>query len=163
MRVDIEFVPVQKPDDMNVVLGTSHFIKTVEDIPEAVANAGGGIRFGLAFCEGSGPRLIRTEGNDDNLVQLATDCASSVGAGHFFALFIEDGFPVNFLNNLKAVPEVCTIHCATANPLGVLVAKTEMGRGVVGVIDGGSPLGVEGPEDVRERRELLRKIGYKFG
>ena len=162
MTIQLEAVRVEKPEEMNIILGTSHFIKTVEDIPEAVANAGGGIRFGLAFCEASGPRLIRTEGNDGRLVELATACAESVGAGHFFALFLEDGFPINVLNNIKAVPEVCAIHCATANPVQVIVAETEQGRAVLGVVDGGAPLGTESEDDVAARKDLLRKIGYKM-
>ncbi|MFO7941951.1 MAG: adenosine-specific kinase [Bacillota bacterium] len=162
MEIKLCGVPVKKPEEMNVILGTSHFIKTMEDIPEAIANAGGGIRYGLAFCEGSGPRLIRTEGNDESLVKLAVSCAEDVAAGHFFALFIEDGFPVNVLNNIKLTPEVCTVHCATANPVTVIVAETEQGRAVLGTVDGGSPLGVENEEDVQNRRDLLRNLGYKF-
>lgn len=162
MEVKLLAVPVKKPDEMNVILGTSHFIKTMEDIPEAIANAGGSIRYGLAFCEGSGPRLIRTEGNDQNLVDLAVGCAEDVAAGHFFSLFIEDGFPVNVLNSIKLTPEVCTVHCATANPVTVIVAETGEGRGVMGVVDGGSPRGVEDREDVKKRRDLLRDLGYKF-
>ncbi len=162
MELKLHVVDVKKPDEMNIVLGTTHFIKSIEDIPEAIANAGGGIRYGVAFCEASGPRLIRREGNDDHLVGLATECVQDVAAGHFFAVFIDGGFPIHFLNNIKAVPEVCTIHCATANPVQVIVGETEQGRGVLGVVDGGTPAGIEEEAHVRSRRELLRKIGYKF-
>ncbi len=158
---DLELVTVDKPEEMNMILGQSHFIKTVEDIYEAVSNVGGGIRFGLAFCEASGPRLVRHTGNDEELIQLAVDNAQKLGAGHCFVLFMQDGFPINILNNIKTVPEVCCIYCATANPVQVLIAETQQGRGIVGVIDGGSPQGVEDTEDVKDRKELLRQLGYK--
>ncbi len=160
-EVKIKSIPVQKPEEMNMILGQSHFIKTVEDLYEAVANAGGGIRFGLAFCEASGPRLIRCDGNDENLIELATKNAENIAAGHCFILFLEDGFPINVMNNIKAVPEVCGIFCATANPVEVLVAETGQGRAIVGVVDGYTPLGVEDEDDVQNRKELLRTIGYK--
>ncbi|GAB90027.1 adenosine-specific kinase [Gordonia rhizosphera] len=157
-----DVVPVDKPDDVNVVIGQSHFIKTVEDLHEAIAGVSSSIRFGLAFCEASGPRLVRRTGNDPDLVELATRQALAVAAGHSFVIFLRDGFPVNILNPVKAVPEVCTIFCATANPVDVLVAVTPRGRGIVGVIDGEPPLGVETDSDVADRRELLRAIGYKL-
>jgi len=157
-----DVVPVDKPDDLNVVIGQSHFIKTVEDLHEAMVGVGGPLRFGLAFNEASGPRLVRRTGNDPELVELATRNALAIGAGHCFVVFMRDGFPVNVLNPIKAVPEVCTIYCATANPVEVVVAMTARGRGIVGVIDGEPPLGVESEQDVANRRDLLRAIGYKL-
>jgi len=155
-------IPVEKPEDVNLILGQSHFIKTVEDLHEALVGAGGALRFGIAFCESSGPRLIRRSGNDPALTELAVKNALAIGAGHVFLILLRQGFPVNVLNQVKLVPEVCGIYCATANPVEVLVARTERGRGIVGVVDGESPLGVEKDEDVRDRHALLRKIGYKL-
>ncbi|MDE3064705.1 MAG: adenosine-specific kinase [Acidobacteriota bacterium] len=149
-------------DGLNVIIGQSHFIKTVEDLHEALAGSSATLRFGLAFCEASGPCLIRRSGNAEDLVELAARNAEAVGAGHSFIIFLRDGYPVNVLNAVKAVPEVCTIFCATANPVEVLVAQTDLGRGVVGVIDGMPPAGIEGPEDEADRKALLRQIGYKF-
>jgi len=160
-EVNIEVVEVEKPKEMNFILGQSHFIKTVEDLYEAVANAGGDIKFGLAFCEASGPRLIRYAGNDDSLVDLAKKNADSIGAGHCFILFMENSFPINVLNNIKNVPEVCSIYCATANPTQVIVAATKQGRGILGVIDGYSPQGSETEKEIKERKKFLRTIGYK--
>jgi len=160
-EVKIKSVRVDKPEEMNMILGQSHFIKTVEDLYEAAANAGGGIRFGLAFCEASGPRLIRCDGNDEKLIELAKKNAENVAAGHCFILFMEDGFPINIMNNIKSVPEVCAIFCATANPVEVIIGETEQGRAVLGVVDGYPPAGTEDEEDVRERKQLLRTIGYK--
>ena len=157
-----EVVPVDKPDDVNVVIGQAHFIKTIEDLHEALVGVGGQLRFGLAFCEASGPRLVRRSGNDPELTNLATSSALAIGAGHSFVIFLRDGFPVSVLNPIKAVPEVCTIFCATANPVDVLVAVTARGRGIAGVIDGEPPLGVETDDDVAVRRDLLRTIGYKL-
>jgi uncharacterized protein len=157
-----DVVPVDKPDDVNVVIGQAHFIKTVEDLHEALVGVGSSLRFGLAFCEASGPRLVRRSGNDPNLVELATRTAMAIAAGHCFVIFLRDGFPVNVLNPVKAVPEVCTIHCATANPVDILVAVTPRGRGIVGVVDGQTPLGVETERDVADRHDLLRAIGYKL-
>lgn len=162
MTVDIEVVPLDKPDDVNVIVGQSHFIKTVEDLHEALAGVGGTLRFGVAFCEASGARLVRRTGNDDDLVALAVDAALALGAGHAFVIMLRDGFPVNVLNQVKAVPEVCSIYCATANPVQLLIAVTKAGRGVVGVIDGQPPVGVETERDVADRRDLLRVIGYKL-
>ena len=160
--MQLSTVPIEKPEDVNVILGQSHFIKTVEDLHEALAGASSQLRFGVAFCESSGPRLVRRSGNDPALIELATTAAAAVGAGHSFVVFLREGYPVNVLNQVKAVPEVCRVFCATANPVQVVVAETEQGRGILGVIDGGTPLGVEREEDVRERKELLRRIGYKL-
>jgi adenosine/AMP kinase len=161
-RIDLHLVPVEKPDDLNVVLGQAHFIKTVEDLHEALAGAVPGLKFGLAFCEASGPRLVRRSGNDPELVELATRNALAIGAGHSFIVFMREGFPVNVLNQLKAVPEVCRICCATANPVQVIVAETAAGRGIAGVVDGEPPLGVETEADVADRKQLLRDFGYKL-
>ncbi len=157
-----DVVPVDKPDDANVVIGQAHFIKTVDDLHEALVGVSPSLRFGVAFCEASGPRLIRCSGNDAELVDLATRNASAIAAGHSFVILLRDGFPLNVLNPVKAVPEVCTIFCATANPVDILVAVTPRGRGIVGVVDGEPPLGVEADADVTNRRALLRAIGYKL-
>ena len=154
-------VPIEKPDDVNLVLGQSHFIKTVEDVYEALAGSSPHLRFGLAFCESSGPCLVRRAGNDDELVGLAVQNALAVGAGHSFIVFLREGFPVNVLNALKQVPEVCRIYCATANPVEVVVAETGLGRAILGVVDGSSPKGVETEDDVSARKALLRQLGYK--
>lgn len=153
---------IDKPDDLNVIIGQSHFIKTVEDLHEALVGIGPQLRFGLAFCEASGPRLVRRSGNDDDLVELATKNAVAVGAGHSFIVFLREGYPVNVLNAVQHVPEVCGVFCATANTVEVLIAETELGRGIVGVIDGAAPLGVESADDEEDRRQLLRRIGYKL-
>jgi adenosine/AMP kinase len=158
----ITVVPVEVPEGVNLVLGQAHFIKTVEDLYEALVGSSPHLRFGLAFCEASGPRLVRRAGNDPDLVALAVRHATSIGAGHSFVVVLRDGFPVNVLNQVKAVPEVCRVFCATANPVQVLVAETGQGRGVLGVVDGWSPLGVETDDDERDRRRLLRDIGYKL-
>jgi hypothetical protein len=160
--MELHAVPVERPDGLNVIVGHAHFIKTVEDIHEALAGASPHLRFGLAFCEASGPCLVRRSGNDDELTGLAVRAAEAIAAGHTFVVFVREGYPVNVLNQLKAVPEVCTIHCATANPVEVLVAETELGRGVVGVVDGFVPAGVETDDDVADRKRLLREIGYKL-
>src|SRR4029450_7281349 len=159
--VDMTAVAFDKPDDLNVIVGQSHFIKTVEDLPGACVNAPG-LRFGIAFNEASGPRLVRRSGNDDELVDVAVRNARAIGAGHGFVLALREGFPVNVLNAVKAVPEVCRVFCATANPLEVVVGETEQGRGVLGVIDGSPPVGVETEADEAERKELLRRFGYKL-
>jgi adenosine/AMP kinase len=155
-------VGIDKPEDLNVILGQSHFIKTVEDLHEVLAGSSPHLRFGIAFCESSGPRLVRRSGNDEELVELAVRNALAIGAGHCFVVFLREGFPVNVLNQVKQVPEVCRIFCASANPVEVIVAESEQGRGIVGVIDGGSPLGVETDDDVAARKQLLRTIGYKL-
>jgi uncharacterized protein len=160
--LQLHTVAVDKPETVNFILGQSHFIKSVEDIHEALVGTVPGIRFGLAFCEASGKRLVRRSGTDAALVDLACRNAGAIGAGHAFIVFLGDGFfPVNVLNAIKAVPEVCRIYCATANPTEVIVAETAQGRGIVGVVDGFGPLGVENDDDVRWRKDLLRTIGYK--
>ncbi|MGO9185436.1 adenosine-specific kinase [Mycobacterium sp.] len=160
--VSWDVVSVEKPDDVNVVIGQAHFIKTVEDLHEALAGVSASLRFGLAFCEASGRRVVRRSGNDAELVELATRAAVAIAAGHTFVIFLREGFPVNILNPVKAVPEVCGIFCATANPVDVIVAVTPRGRGIVGVVDGETPLGVENDRDAAERHDLLRAIGYKL-
>lgn len=161
--MNLELVQIEKPEEINFILGQSHFIKTVEDIHEALVTAVPGIRFGLAFCEASNPRLVRWSGNDEAMLQLARKNALAVGAGHCFILFLAEGFyPVNVLNAVKQVPEVCRVFCATANSTEVVVAVTEHGRGILGVIDGQPPLGVEAEEDIAARKSLLRRIGYKL-
>ncbi|WP_040783442.1 adenosine-specific kinase [Nocardia pneumoniae] len=160
--MELTAVRIDKPDDLNVIIGQSHFIKTVEDLHEALVGIGPHLRFGLAFCEASGPRLVRRSGNDDDLVELATKNAVAVGAGHSFIVFLREGYPVNVLNAVRHVPEVCGIFCATANSVDVLIAETELGRGIVGVIDGAAPVGVESGDDEQDRRQLLRRIGYKL-
>ncbi|MVU75972.1 hypothetical protein GPX89_01790 [Nocardia sp. ET3-3] len=160
--MELTAVPIDKPDELNVIIGQSHFIKTVEDLHEALAGTSPHLRFGLAFCEASGPRLIRYSGNDDDLVELATKNATAVGAGHSFIVFLREGYPVNVLNAIRNVPEVCGIFCATANPVEVLIAETALGRGIVGVVDGGPPLGIETEADRADRHGLLRAIGYKL-
>ena len=155
-------VPIVKPEATNFILGQTHFIKSVEDIHEVMVSSVPGIKFGLAFCEASGKRLVRRSGTDADLVELACRNAMAIAAGHSFVIFLGDGFyPVNVLNAIKAVPEVCRIFCATANPTEILVAETDQGRGILGVVDGFPPLGVENEEDVQWRKDLLRAIGYK--
>ncbi len=160
--MELKAVPIDKPADMNFILGHSHFIKTVEDIHEAVVGTVPSARFGLAFCEASGPCLVRVSGNDERLEQLAARNALAIGAGHAFLLFIENAYPVNLLNTIKSVPEVCRVFCATANPTTVMVAEVGEGRAIVGVVDGSSPKGIEGGEDRAKRIALLRKLGYKL-
>ncbi|HET9609082.1 MAG TPA: adenosine-specific kinase [Acidimicrobiales bacterium] len=160
--MELHVVPVDKPDDMNVIIGQAHFIKTVDDIHEALAGVSAALRFGIAFCEASGPCLVRRSGNDEALVELATTNALAIAAGHSFVVFLREGYPVNVLNQLQQVPEVCGIFCATANPVEIVVAESDLGRGIVGVIDGRPPAGVESEADVAERRQLLRTIGYKL-
>jgi len=155
-------IPVEKPDDVNVVIGQSHFIKTVEDLHEVLAASAPALKFGVAFCESSGPRLVRRTGNDPGLVDAAVRIAQAIGAGHSFVVLLREGFPVSILNAVKLVQEVCTIFCATANPVEVIVAQTPAGRGILGVVDGGTPLGVETAADVEDRKALLRRFGYKL-
>jgi adenosine/AMP kinase len=159
--MDITTVRIDKPDDLNVVVGQTHFIKSIEDLHEACVHVPG-MRFGIAFNEASGPCLVRRSGNDDELVDVAVRAAQAIGAGHVFVVAMRDGFPINVLNAIKSVPEVCRVFCATANPLEVVVGETEQGRGVLGVIDGSPPKGVESEEDVAERKQLLRRFGYKL-
>jgi len=161
--MELQVVRIEKPEALNVILGQSHFIKTVEDVHEALVTAVPGIRFGLAFCEASGPALVRATGTADELVELAKQNALALAAGHCFVLFLGEGFyPINVLNTVKRVPEVCRIYCATANPVEVILAETDQGRGVVGVVDGVKTKGVETEEDVEDRKALLRAIGYKL-
>ncbi len=160
--VSIEAVMIDKPEGMNVIIGQAHFIKTVEDLHEALAGASPHLRFGLGFCEASAARLVRRSGNDQELTELAARNALAVGAGHSFVVMIREGFPINVLNQVKGVPEVCYVYCATANDVEVLVAVTDRGRGVVGVIDGSPPAGIETDADASQRHQLLRAIGYKL-
>jgi len=156
-------VPIEKPDDVNVVIGQAHFIKTVEDLHEALAAVSAQLKFGVAFCESSGPRLVRRSGNDPDLIELATRAASALACGHSFVVMLRGGFPLSVLNPLKLVPEVCGIFCATANAVEILVAESAAGRrGIAGVIDGDPPLGIETDEDVSERKAFLRRVGYKL-
>jgi hypothetical protein len=161
MKIEIEVVEIEKPEELNLILGQSHFIKTVEDLYESLITAMPGIKFGLAFCESSADRLIRSDGNDKELIKLAEKNAMKIGAGHSFIIFLKDCYPINVLNRIKNCQEVCRIFAATANSLQVVIAETEQGRGILGVIDGEKPLGVENEEKKEERREFLRKIGYK--
>lgn len=161
--MELKIVPIEKPDDVNVILGQSHFIKTVEDLHEALVGAVPGIRFGLAFCESSGPCLVRFSGSDDELVRLAQKNALALSAGHAFIILLRNAFPINVLNAVKMVPEVCRIFCASANPIQVVVAETEQGRGILGVIDGFASKGVETEEDIAARKALVRRFGYKLG
>lgn len=160
--MELSAVRIDKPDDVNVIVGQAHFIKTVEDLHETLAASSPHLRFGVAFCEASGPCLVRRSGNDEELVALATRNAEALGAGHCFVVLLREGFPVNVLNQVQLVPEVCTVFCATANDVEVLVAETALGRGIIGVVDGEKPRGVETGSDEAERKELLRRIGYKL-
>ncbi|NPV55382.1 MAG: hypothetical protein HPY76_01735 [Anaerolineae bacterium] len=162
--MELKSVKIEKPENINFILGQSHFIKTVEDLHEALVCAVPGIKFGLAFCEASGKRLVRWSGTDDALIALAQKNAMAIAAGHSFILFLGEGFyPINVLKTVQAVPEVCRIFCATANETEVLLAETGQGRGIIGVVDGATPQGVEGAEDIAWRKGFLRQIGYKAG
>lgn len=161
--MQLKTIRIEKPDEINFILGQAHFIKSVEDIHEALVGSAAGIKFGLAFCEASGKCLVRWSGTDAALIELAKKNAEALGAGHSFLVFLGDGyFPLQVLNALKMVPEVCRIFCATANPTEVILAETDAGRGILGVIDGASPLGVEDEADIKWRKDFLRKIGYKL-
>jgi adenosine/AMP kinase len=160
--MDIRLVPIVKPEEMNFILGQAHFIKTVEDLHEAIVTTAPHMKFGLAFCESSGLALVRHSGNDETLVEIAKTNAFAIGAGHAFIIFMSGGFPVNILNAIKAVPEVCHIYCATANPAEVVVGETDGGRAILGVVDGVRPKGIEGPDGIEWRKGFLRKIGYKL-
>ena len=160
--MDIKTVKIQKPGEVNLILGQTHFIKTVEDLHEAAVSSVPGINFGLAFCEASGHCLIRCSGNDEEMIELAKTNAGAIGAGHSFIIFMKDAFPINLLNAVKNVPEVCHIFCATANEVEVIIAETDQGRGILGVIDGEKPKGVEDEEGRKWRYDLLRKFGYKL-
>jgi hypothetical protein len=159
--MELKLVPLTVPEGGNLILGQSHFIKTVEDVYEAIVNTVPQMKFGVAFNEASGPCLIRVDGNDEALQALAAANAAAVGAGHIFVVAMRDGYPINVLSRIKETPEVCSIFCATANPVTAVVVESEQGRGVLGVIDGFPPKGVEGPEDAEKRRGFLRMIGYK--
>lgn len=161
--MELTVMQIEKPEAVNLILGQSHFIKTVEDLHEALVGAVPGIKFGLAFCESSGPALVRASGTDDELIALAKRKALALSAGHSFIIFLGEGFyPVNVLNAVKMVPEVCRIFCATANPVEVILAETEQGRGILGVVDGVKTKGIETEDDVAQRKKLLRTIGYKL-
>ncbi len=160
--MEIKIVRIEKPDEMNFILGQSHFIKTVEDLHEAIVNIAPQMKFGLAFCESSGPALVRYSGNDERLVDIAKKNALNISSGHCFLIFMEKGFPLNILNAIKNVAEVCQVFCATANAVEVIIAETETGRGILGVIDGVKTKGVEGEDDIKKRKDFLRKIGYKL-
>jgi len=160
--MELEVVKINNPGELNLILGHSHFIKTVEDVHEALINTVPNIKFGLAFCEASQKCLIRWSGTDEEMIKLARENAMNLSAGHTFIIFLKDAFPINVLRIIKQVPEVCRIHCATANPLEVIIAKTDLGRGILGVIDGFPSKGIETETDIAERKDFLRKIGYKF-
>jgi adenosine/AMP kinase len=160
--MELKIVPIEKPEDMNFILGQSHFIKTVEDVHEVLVQTIPGIQFGFAFCEASGPRLVRWTGTDESLIELAKKNTANIAAGHSFILFLGNAFPINVLPALRHVSEICRIFCATANPTQVIVAETDQGRGVLGVVDGESPLGIEEEADIRKRKDFLRNIGYKL-
>jgi len=161
--MEIKIVTIQKPETVNVVLGQSHFIKTVEDLHEAIVQTNPNIKFGIGFCESSGAALVRWTGNDPTMIELAQKNALALSCGHSFLIFLDQGFPINILNTIKNVPEVCQIFCATANSLQVIVAETEQGNGILGVIDGVRTKGIEEDKDIAWRKEFLRKIGYKLG
>ncbi len=160
--MEIHLIAVEKPAELNLILGQSHFIKTVEDIHEAIVATVPQMKFGLAFCESSGPALVRFSGNESTLVELAKKNALALSAGHSFIIFLDQGFPLNILNAIKNVPEVCNIFCATANPVEVVIAESAQGRGILGVIDGVKTKGVEGESDISWRKDFLRRIGYKL-
>ena len=158
----IEIVELKVPKECNIIIGMSHFIKTIEDLYEAMVNSVPNSKFGIAFCEASGPCLIRGEGTDDELCKISIENAQKVAAGHFFVILVKESYPINYLNNIKRVHEVCSIYCATANPVQVLVVETDQGRGVVGVVDGYKSKGVETEDEVTNRKKFLRDIGYKM-
>jgi adenosine/AMP kinase len=161
--MEFKTVKIEPPQDCNIILGQSHFIKTAEDLYEALVNSVPTIKFGLGFCESSGPCLVRHEGNDDELQRLAAEKAFEIGCGHTFIIYLKNAYPLNVLEKIKNVPEVCSIYAASANPLEVVIAETEQGRGIIGVIDGFKSKGIETDKDIAERRGFLRKIGYKLG
>lgn len=160
--MEIKSVKIEVPEGCNIILGMSHFIKTVEDLYEALVTSIPGIRFGLGFCESSGPCLVRHAGTDGELEKWAAEKAYEIGAGHSFIVILRGVYPINVLNAVKMVQEVCTVHCATANPIEVLIVETEQGKGIIGVVDGFKSKGIEGGEDVKSRKEFLRRIGYKL-
>lgn len=160
--MELKTVPIEKPADLDFILGQAHFIKTIEDLHEAIVQTAPQMKFGVGFCESSGPALVRWTGNDDELVELAKKNALALGCGHCFIIFLKNGFPINILNTVKAVPEVCQVFCATANPVEVIVAETATGRGILGVVDGVKSRGVETEVDIAARKQLLRRFGYKL-
>ena len=160
--MNLTVVPIEKPDDMNFILGHSHFIKTVEDLYEVIVQTNPAMKFGIAFCEASGPSLVRFVGNEKKLIELAQKNAMAIAAGHSFLIFMEGGFPINILNSIKNVPEVCRVFCATANPTEVIIAETDQGRAILGVVDGEKTKAIESEADIVKRKELLRAIGYKL-
>jgi len=160
--MELKIVTIEKPADMNFILGQSHFIKTLEDLYEAIVQTVPGMKFGIAFCESSGPALVRYAGNDQRLIEIAQKNALALACGHSFIIFMEAGFPVNILNTIKNVPEVCQVFCATANSVEVIIAESEQGRGILGVIDGVKSKGIETEADIKWRKDFLRKIGYKL-
>ncbi len=160
--MELKLIKLEIPAGTNIILGQSHFVKTVEDLYEAMVNTVPGAKFAVAFNEASTQYLVRVEGNDDDLKKVATENALAVGAGHSFVIMMRQAFPINVLTRIKEVPEVCSIFCATANPVEVIVAQSDQGRGILGVIDGSSPKGVEGDEDAKRRKALIRKLGYKL-
>jgi adenosine/AMP kinase len=159
--MELKSVRIEIPENANVIIGQTHFIKTAEDLYEAIVSTVPQAKFGLAFCEASGPCLVRVDGNDDRLKKLAADNAMKIGAGHSFIVYLENAYPINVLNRIKDIQEVCSIFCATANPVDVVVAENDRGRGILGVIDGDRPKGIESSKDAEDRRAFLRKIGYK--
>jgi adenosine/AMP kinase len=161
--LEFRTVRIETPQDCNVILGMAHFIKTVEDLYEALFNAVPNIRFGIGFCESSGPCLVRYEGNDEELKRLAAERAFEIACGHSFVIFIKNAYPINVLDKIRKVPETCTIYAATANPLDIIIVETEQGRGIIGVVDGLKSKGIETNDDVKARRDFLRRIGYKLG
>ncbi len=161
VQMELKIIKMETPEDCNLILGQSHFIKTVEDIYEAMTTSTPTVKFGLAFCESSGERLVRVEGNDDDLKKVASENALTLACGHSFVILMREAYPINVLNQLKIVPEICTIYAATANPLEVIIAETGQGRGILGVVDGETPLGVEDETGVSWRKDILRKFGYK--
>ena len=161
--MELKTVKIDPPKDCNIILGMAHFIKTAEDLYEAMVNSVPNIKFGIGFCESSGPCLVRHEGNDEELRRLAAEKAFEIACGHSFLIYIKDAYPLNVLDKIRKVPEVCTVYAATANPLEVIIAETAQGRGIIGVVDGLKSNGIETDADIKERRQFLRKIGYKLG
>ncbi|BDC35840.1 MAG: hypothetical protein EF806_04270 [Candidatus Methanoliparum thermophilum] len=160
--MDLKIVKIEPIDGVNIILGQAHFIKTVEDLHEAIVGTVPGVKFGIGFCEASAKRLIRHSGNDSDLEKLAMNKAFEIGAGHSFIIYLKDAYPINIMRSIKEVPEVCNIYCATANPIEVIIVETNLGRGILGIIDGYTPKGIEGMEEVEERKKFLRDIGYKL-
>ncbi len=160
--MELRTIPLEIPEGCNLILGQTHFIKTVEDLYEIMVGSSAHVKFGVAFCEASGPCLIRVSGNDEGLQAVAVKNAQALAAGHTFTILLRDAFPINFLNAIKQCQEVCSIFCATANPVEVIVAESDLGRGILGVIDGSSPKGIEGPDEISQRKQLLRRFGYKL-